>query len=143
MVHNSTLIYSIYFTKNTSFNNLLWGKAFIFLLLLHKNTPPSYLQSILNKIFLHDLNSSYNPLILHSLIFITFGFPIWLECRRGFPGNYPPSKANVVLQDSRSHQRKDHKHFQHTNSCPRLHLIFKYFKCFLHFLVSLLKQTYF
>ena len=89
-------------------------------------TLPSYLQSI----FLIKYSFNWSELILQSVnlvfihyhIFITFCLPIWLERRRGFPGNHPPDKANVVLQDLRSHQRKDHKHFQHIDGCTRLHL---------------------
>ena len=66
-----------------------------------------------------------------------FQFPNLTWASKGFSGKLPPNNANVVLQDLRSRHQKDHKHFQHTDSCPRLHLISRYFKCLLHFLVLL------
>ena len=58
--------------------------------------------------FLHDLNLPYNSLILHSLIII---YSLHSVSRsdlnvKGIFREATPGKANVVLQDLRSHQRK-------------------------------------
>ena len=74
MIYNSTLIYSIYFTKNSSFNNLFWRKL---LYSYHYSTkihgPPTYNLYLINYPLI-DLNSSDNQLILYSFSKIKRGY---------------------------------------------------------------------